>query len=1065
MSSPQPAPLRQYAVFISYRHADNKEMGRKWANWLHEALEGYEIPPDLVGTLNARGEKVPPSLYPVFRDEEELPADADLSTNICRALDNSALLVVLCSPRAVQSRFVADEIRYFKEIGKSHSMLALMIDGEPNASDDPAKVQQLGAEMECFPEPLRFGGPSAEDPTKIDWTKRTEPIAADVRPGCRPIQGWTSAAAYDEELQREGKLSKSERAAAVSDYAAQLELAKLKVVAGALGLPLGTLTQRDKAAQLVKARQRAKVLRRWLAAVACLSVVAMAAGWMAWTQLQEATRQLERSRFQEGKFWLEKSAVAQEKSDNPAAILLAARAIGFHGFGRSEQPTAEFEELYPSLIGVPFVTDPELEERRQEAAASAHGKAEATFPAGLPLWASPAPEGETPSEMNDGALSPDGTTLYTAMADGSLRTWDLIRGAEGLKLPAHDTEATCVAASADASTVASGGEDGTLVLLEAATGKVLHRIAAHDELIRRVAFSPNGQVVATASGDKTVKLWDVASGSELRTLAGHSDEVADVVFSEDGEHLATASADRTVKLWASATGQELRTLSGHTGTVMAVAFTADGSQLVSSSKDGSLRLWDVDTGELSRVVDPTDSGDVVRLAASPTGNWMATSGSTGDCLVHDLSNQRVALRLEGNGYEINGLAFLPGGQRLVTTSRDGMAKLWNTDEGRPSYEFAPQASALRVAAFSDQGTLVAAGVEDGSVPVFDLRTRQLVARLEGHATPVTAVRFSADGNTIVSAAEGGGITVWNLPTARAIKTLRGEASDIRAMALSPDGSLLATLGSDQVLTVWDLASATSLHRETLGDFEAGRITFSADGKLLAVAQRGMETHLDDPEIEAAAAAVKLWAVPEMKPVSPPPVGQRAEWMAWLIQSDHSFTRDRQWLTSLLGRQLFVYPADEQASVVTPPDLMALVDTGLLTLADGLVGVGRGGHHFTGPPMVFGTPDTFGQLVESAGDPSVHLRLCAELSQVPMSQRIWQSSGAKLSDQARRDYVVLMAGADRADDVAAAVAKPMLDDPGVAASLMTLLRRLPADDAAKLAGVLKDKAPDGWLERR
>jgi hypothetical protein len=29
---------RHYAVFISYRHSDNVEMGRKWANWLHEVL-------------------------------------------------------------------------------------------------------------------------------------------------------------------------------------------------------------------------------------------------------------------------------------------------------------------------------------------------------------------------------------------------------------------------------------------------------------------------------------------------------------------------------------------------------------------------------------------------------------------------------------------------------------------------------------------------------------------------------------------------------------------------------------------------------------------------------------------------------------------------------------------------------------------------------------------------------------------------------------------------------------------------------------------------------------------
>jgi len=52
-------PDRKYAVFISYRHADNKEQGRQWATWLHHTLETYEVPPDLIGRTNLRGEPLP----------------------------------------------------------------------------------------------------------------------------------------------------------------------------------------------------------------------------------------------------------------------------------------------------------------------------------------------------------------------------------------------------------------------------------------------------------------------------------------------------------------------------------------------------------------------------------------------------------------------------------------------------------------------------------------------------------------------------------------------------------------------------------------------------------------------------------------------------------------------------------------------------------------------------------------------------------------------------------------------------------------------------------------------
>ena len=62
--------MSQYRAFISYRHADNRQQGRQWATWLHQAIETYEIPKELVGTKNSRGEEIPERIFPVFRDEE-----------------------------------------------------------------------------------------------------------------------------------------------------------------------------------------------------------------------------------------------------------------------------------------------------------------------------------------------------------------------------------------------------------------------------------------------------------------------------------------------------------------------------------------------------------------------------------------------------------------------------------------------------------------------------------------------------------------------------------------------------------------------------------------------------------------------------------------------------------------------------------------------------------------------------------------------------------------------------------------------------------------------------------
>lgn len=136
------AGTERYGAFISYRHTDPD---RQWAKWLHSELETYRVPQRLV----AAG--VPGRVGRVFRDEEELPASADLSQRIDEALTAARFLIVVCSPRTPESRWVNEEVKRFQAQGRGHRVLALLIEGEPD---------------QAFPPALRH----------------LEPLAADVRP-------------------------------------------------------------------------------------------------------------------------------------------------------------------------------------------------------------------------------------------------------------------------------------------------------------------------------------------------------------------------------------------------------------------------------------------------------------------------------------------------------------------------------------------------------------------------------------------------------------------------------------------------------------------------------------------------------------------------------------------------------------------------------------------------------------------------------------------------------------------------------------------------------------------
>ncbi len=138
----------KYAAFISYSHADEA-----WAKWLHQKLERYRVPSRLVGRQTRTG-TITRRIGRCFRDQVELSAASHLGETLQEALQDSQVLIVVCSPRSATSHWVDEEVKFFRSLGREHRIYALIVDGHPNASD-PAQ--------ECFPPTLRGAHPLAAD--------------------------------------------------------------------------------------------------------------------------------------------------------------------------------------------------------------------------------------------------------------------------------------------------------------------------------------------------------------------------------------------------------------------------------------------------------------------------------------------------------------------------------------------------------------------------------------------------------------------------------------------------------------------------------------------------------------------------------------------------------------------------------------------------------------------------------------------------------------------------------------------------------------------------------------
>ncbi|MDO5573410.1 MAG: toll/interleukin-1 receptor domain-containing protein [bacterium] len=152
----------KYDAFISYRHA---ELDIYAAEHLHKLLENFRVPRLADQELKKSQKR---RINRVFRDKDELPASDNLAEPIEEALKDSQFLIVVCSPRTPESRWVSKEIEQFAKYRGRENILAVLIEGEP---------------YESFPKIMCHGERqiTREDGTQETEQYEIEPLAADVR--------------------------------------------------------------------------------------------------------------------------------------------------------------------------------------------------------------------------------------------------------------------------------------------------------------------------------------------------------------------------------------------------------------------------------------------------------------------------------------------------------------------------------------------------------------------------------------------------------------------------------------------------------------------------------------------------------------------------------------------------------------------------------------------------------------------------------------------------------------------------------------------------------------------
>ena len=496
------------------------------------------------------------------------------------------------------------------------------------------------------------------------------------------------------------------------------------------------------------------------------------------------------------------------------------------------------------------------------------------------------------------AFSAEGERLVSASGDATLRLWEVATETEltSATCPVSIWESFKIAWSPDGSQIAvtSAGvanQGPGFTIYDGNSLNMLRRVVAPQS--RRpptcLAYAVGGTQIVTLVDDN-LKVWDAETGREVRSLPSRFREIA---VAPGGRRLMALDQDGA-EIWETSSDTIVARLPGVYGGVSKIDISYDGAWAAGLDYRGATYAW--------RLPDTTPPGQLqlfsmglpVRCAAfSPDGflaGWsvdrqidvwdiqrprkdlitfeqpIRTSALTFSADARRLAyatgqpnrvNSEVRVKeiagfgpgqfptgfqesrwVSGFSDIATGLAWLPGGKRLVVCGRDGTLRV--TEMGRDdSSQRIDLKIPLNAMALSPDGKFVIVGGDDHAARLLDLDAMSETRRFDGHTHFVYTVAFSADGTRVASGGDDRTVRVWNAESAEPVATLTGHTGKVNAVAFLPKGREVISGSDDATICLWDVASSSERLRVAAHAGPVRALAVSWDGgRLLSASDDG-----------------------------------------------------------------------------------------------------------------------------------------------------------------------------------------------------------------------------------
>lgn len=793
-----------YHAFISYSHAVDGAL----APALQRGLQRFAKP-----WHQARAVRI-------FRDEASLSANPGLWTSIAQALDSSLFFILLASPRAAASPWVAREAAQWRSIKPLEHLLVGLTEGE--LVWDEVAGDFDWERTTALPETLR--GAFQEEPRYIDlrWAHAGEQLSLSharfrdaIAELAAPLHGVPKDVLAGEEVRQHRRTVRIARTAVV--IFACLTLASIFFGIFALRQANEARRQRDLATSRSLLQAAASNLEGRIDLTALLSLEAYRLRPSAETK-SSLIRAIERSEHIVGLLHADQP-VDRIAVDADGARLAAAgtQNVVLWNLGPPRRPNGMLPVRGARALA--FRPDGEI---------LAVGE-----PSAISLWALEGRRRMSRRIPFRGAIAiafSESSRLLNAVGPTSVAVFDT-RSGRRIRRTALGMSVSAAAFAPGGTLVAIGGLRA-LSILDLTGKRPPVRIAASETPLA-LAFDSQGKRVAGVDlrGDGAT-IWDTATGDVLERLPLRG--TAETVVFGPQDQLVLGMADGSVELRTENGSPSSQVLRGPAERVFDIEFPR-GGPLATAGEQGVIVLWDPAGSAFQRqlppLADPISDADFAARASA-----LAVGGFGEVVTIWSFESGRPLRRVLRTG-PVSAVAIDGAGSRVAVADRGVV--LYEADGARRDLQPAG-ARALGTLEFGD-GNTIAWGMP-GRVSLWDVVSGRRVEPLAAVGTPL-GLDFSGEGNLLAVAGEQGA-TLWDVTDRRSTELIGGQA--VSAVAISRSGRVVAAATHGEVV-VMDAEQGSTRFVLQIPQGLSVKLSFAPDEKTLAVGTSEARLVLVDAE--------------------------------------------------------------------------------------------------------------------------------------------------------------------------------------------------------------------------